>query len=162
MNVLTIIPTMPPVTVQVQRLPTVSPTITHFQVQRVPLKFLEWKTIPNRKSTSLRPVCPSLNTLRHDPCMHNTRAAAVSQMVIQEHLNHLYHPVTGQRENYDKLNLRHTKRYITTMFNELERLASGVGHRIKSGTDTIFLSIRINSHKEGRKHMLMQSVITGN
>ena len=47
--------------------------------------------------------------------------------MLQEHLNHLYHQFTGQRETYDKLKLQHPKRWITSMSNELGRLASGVG-----------------------------------
>ena len=85
-----------------------------------------------------QPVCPSLNTCRHDLHLRHTRAASVAQLVIQEHLNNLYHPVTGQCETYDKLKLRDPKLWITSMSNELGHLASGVGYRMESGTDTIF------------------------
>ena len=50
MNVTTISPTMPPVPVQVQRVPTVSPTMTPVQVHRVPLKYPGGTTISCRKA----------------------------------------------------------------------------------------------------------------
>ena len=103
--------------------------------------------IPARKSMPPRPVCPSLKTSRHDPRLWHTRAASVSQFVIQEHLNNIYHTVTDQRETYDKLKLQHPKRWITSMYNELGRLASGVGDRIPSRIETIFKSIRIKSQQ---------------
>ena len=54
--------------------------------------------------------------------------------MIQDHLNHLYHPVTVQRETYEKLKLQHPKLWITSMSNELGCLASVVGDRIASRT----------------------------
>ena len=66
---------------------------------------------------------------------------------IQEHLNRLYHPVTGQRETYEKIKLQQPKRWITILSNELGRLASGVRDIVTSGTDTIFLFTRIKSQK---------------
>ena len=52
-----------------------------------------------------QPVRPSLNTWGEDLYLWHTHAAAVAQLVTQEHLNHLYHPFTGQCETYDKINL---------------------------------------------------------
>ena len=149
MNVPKISPTMPTVPFRVQRVPIVSPTRPPVQFQRVPLKYPGGTTIPARKTIPPWPVCPILNTWRHDPHLWHTCAAAVSQLVIQEHPNNIYHSVTGQFETYDKINLWHTKRWITRMFNELGRLASGVGDRMTSGTDTIF--IHKNQVPAGRK-----------
>ena len=56
MNVSTIIPAITPVTVQIDRAPTVTPTMHHVQVQRVPLKFPGGTTIPAKKSMPPRPV----------------------------------------------------------------------------------------------------------
>ena len=53
-------------------------------------------------------------------------------------MNHIYHPVTGLRDKYDKLKLLNAERWTNRMSNELGRLASGVGYRKKSGTETIF------------------------
>ena len=160
MNVLTTRPTMPTVPVRVQRVPIVIPTRTPVQVQRVPLKYPGGKTIHSRKSMPPRPVRPILNTWRHNPWLRHTFAEAVSQLLIQEHLNNLYYPVTCQCETYDKLKLRYPKRWITRMSNEIWHLASGVGDRMTSGTDTIFKSTIIKYQQEGRQHMPTQSVIT--
>ena len=46
------------------------------------------------------------------------------------------------------------------MSNELGRLDSGVGYRMTSRIEIIFLSKRIESQQEGSQHMPMQSVIT--
>ena len=105
MNVPTIGPTVTHVPFQVQRVPTVNRTIPSVQVHKVPLKYPGAAAIPSRKALPLQPVCPILKTWRHDPRLRHTRAAAVAQLVIQEHLNHLYHPVTGQQGTYDKLNI---------------------------------------------------------
>ena len=61
-NVLTIIPTMPTVPVQVHRAPIVRPTSHPVQVQRVPLKYPGGKTTPPIKSMPPQPVRPILNT----------------------------------------------------------------------------------------------------
>ena len=97
-----------------------------------------------------RPVLPSLNTWRHEPQLRHTRAADVSQLVIQDHPNHIYHSVTGQREAYDNLNLQHAKHCITSVSNELGCLDSVVGDRMASGKDNIFLTHN-NEFPEGRK-----------
>ena len=98
--------------------------------------------IPDRKSSLPRTVCPSLEPWRHDLHLRHTCTATLSQQVIQENLNHIYHPFTGQRGNYDKLKLRYTKRWTNSMSNELGRLASGVGYRMKSVTETIFFILK--------------------
>ena len=83
------------------------------------------------------------------PAAH-THAAEGYQLVIQEHLNHNYHQVTGQHKNYNKLKLRHPKLWITSMSNELRQLDLVLGDIIKSGTETI---IFIHKHqiRAGRK-----------
>ena len=97
-NVPTINPTMPTVPVRFHRVTIVSPTRPPIQVQRVPFKSPERATIPARKDMHLWPVFSILNTWRHEPRLWHTRAAAAAQPVTQEHLNHPYHPVTGQHE----------------------------------------------------------------
>ena len=77
--------------------------------------------------------------------------------MIQENLNHLYHPVTCKRETYEKLKLRHPKRWITSMSNELGRLDSGVVDIMTSGTDTIFF-IHKNQVPAGREAKYANSV----
>ena len=129
---------MSTVTFLVQRVTIVSPTSPPVQVHMVTLKYPEGETIPTKKSMPPRPVIPILNTWRHDPRLRYTRASALAELVIQEHLNHIYHPVTGQHETYDKLKFRHPKRWIASMSNELGRFDSGVGDGMSSGTDTIF------------------------
>ena len=148
-------------TVQVKRVTIFRPNRTPVQVQRVPFKSPGGTTIPARKSMPPRPVIPSLNTWRHDPRLGHTCTSAEAQLVIRDHLNRLYHPVTGQCKTYDKLNLWHPKLCITSMYNELGRLVSGVEDRMTSGTDTIFLSTRIKYQQEGRQNMPIQSMITG-
>ena len=138
---------MPTIPVRVHRVTIVGPTSPPAQVQRVPLKSSEGVTIPARTSIPPRPVRPSLNTLKHDLRPRNTRAAVVPQLVIQDHLNHLYNPVTVQRETYEKLKLQHPKRWITSMSNELGCLASVVGDRIASRTYIKKLSTRIKSQQ---------------
>ena len=138
MNVPIIIPAMPTVPVQVQKVPIDIPTRTPIQVQRMPRKFPGRTTIPSRKTFPPRPVIPILITWRHEPGLWQTRAVLLDQLVTQDHLNHLYHPVTFQCETYEKLKLQHPKRWITSMYNELGCLASGVGDRMISGTYTIF------------------------
>ena len=92
--------------------------------------------------------------------LRHTRESESAQLVIQEQLNHIYYPVTGQHKTYDKIKLWHPKIWITSMSNEIGQLASGVGGRMKSGTETIFLSINIKYLQEVRQHMPMQYVIT--
>ena len=159
MHVTTIIPIMPRVTFQVHMVPTVSPTMPPVQVQRVNLKSPGVKTIPSRKSLSLQPVRPILKPWIHNPRLWHTRAVTVAQLVIQEQINNTYHSVTGQSKSYDKIKLWHTKCWITSMSNELVQLDSGVGDRIKSGIETIFLSTNIKYLQEGRQHISIQSVI---
>ena len=96
---------MPPVPVQVQRVPTVIPIIPPVQVQRVRLKYSGGEIILARKTVRL-----ILDTWRHDPHLYHTCSVALSQLVIQDYLNHIYHPVTGQRKNYDKIKLQHPNR----------------------------------------------------
>ena len=82
-NVPTIIPNMPNVTVQVQRFPIVRPNRPPVQVHKVPLKPPRGTAIPAIKSMPLRPVIPILNTWRHDPYLRNTNAETVDQLVIK-------------------------------------------------------------------------------
>ena len=138
-------------------MPIVTPISLPVQVHRVPLKSPGGTTIPSRKATPPRPVCSSLNTWRYYPHLRHTCAASVAQLLIQIHLNHLYHPVTGQRETYEKLKLRRPKRWITSMSNELGHLASGVGERMASGRDTFFF-IHKNQVPPGRKATYYNSV----
>ena len=159
MHVTTIIPIMPPFPIQVHRVTTVIPTMPPVQVQRVNLKSPGGKTIPSRKSLSLRPVRPILKPWIHNPRLWHTCAVTVAQLVIQEQINNTYHSVTGQSKSYDKIKLWHTKCWITSMSNELVQLDSGVGDRIKSGIETIFLSTNIKYLQEGRQHISIQSVI---
>ena len=152
-----IIPTMTTVTVQVQRLPIVIPTRPPVQFQRVPLKYPRGTDIPSRKSMPPRPVCPILNTWRHYPRLQHTGAAAVYQLVIQDHFHNLYHPVTVQHETYEKLKLKHTKLWIVSMSNELGRLDSGVGDRMPSEKEDIFF-INKNQVPAGRKATYVNAV----
>ena len=110
MNVTTISPTIPPAPVQGQRVTKVRPNILSVQVKRVILKSSGGTDIPAIKTLPLQLFHTSLNTWRHNPSLRNTHAAAVSQLFIQEHLNHLYHTVTSQRKTYDKIKLQHPKR----------------------------------------------------
>ena len=50
----------------------------------------------------------------------------------------MYHPITGIKESYDKLRARDPARWETGFANEMGRLASGVGTRMKSGNENIF------------------------
>ena len=159
-HVHTISPTMSTVPVKLKRVPIFIPTRPPVQIQRVPLKSPGETNIPSIKAMPPQPVRPSLDIWIHEPRLRQIHAEAVFQLVIQEHLNHLYHPVTGQCETYGKLKLRHPKFWITSMSHELGRLASGVGDIMTSGTDTIFLSTRIKSKQEGRQHIPMKSAIT--
>jgi hypothetical protein len=65
-------------------------------------------------------------------------------------VNHMYHPVTGMRENYDQLKKREPDRWNRSMANEMGRLAQGVGTRMKSGTDTTYF-IKRNQVPKGKK-----------
>ena len=130
------------------------------QVQRVPLKSPEGTTIPARKAMHPRPVLPIMKNWIHEPQPQHTRTEALSQLVTQEHRDHLYHPVIIQHETYDKLNIRHPNLYISSTSNELGRLASGVGDRMTSRTDPIFLFTRIKSQQVGRQNIPIHSAIT--
>ena len=88
-------------------------------VQRITLKLPGGTDITARKSSIPQPVSPRLDPWRHDPHLRHTHVAAVAQLIIQEHLNHIYHQVTGQYENCNKLKLRHPKLWTNSMSNEL-------------------------------------------
>jgi hypothetical protein len=53
-------------------------------------------------------------------------------------MHHIYHPQTGAKQSYDRLKLSNPPRWTTGMANEFGRLASGVGTRMPTGTNTIF------------------------
>jgi hypothetical protein len=53
-------------------------------------------------------------------------------------LNHIHHPVTGAKQTYNKLKISDPARWATSMANELGRLATVIGTRMPSGTETIF------------------------
>ena len=100
-----------------------------------------WNPLGGADSPDIKPLLPqtfnpSLNPLWHDPRLQYIFAEAVSQLVIQEHPNHIYYLVTVQPKNYDKLKLLHPKCWTTIMSNELVWLDSGVGYIMKSGTET--------------------------
>ena len=73
--------------------------------------------MPARTALHPQPVSPIMNTWRHNPRLRHTHASSLAQLIIQYHLNHLYHPVIGEHKTYAKLNLRHPKIWITSMFN---------------------------------------------
>ena len=80
---------------------TISSTLTSTQVQRLPLKPPRGADIPASKSSFRCPIRPCLYPWARDPLLRNTHTEALSQLVIQEHPNHTYHPVTGLRDNYE-------------------------------------------------------------
>jgi hypothetical protein len=53
-------------------------------------------------------------------------------------MHHIYHPQTGAKQSYDRLKLSNPSRWTAGMANEFGRLASGVGTRMPTGTNTIF------------------------
>ena len=110
----------------------------------------EGTTIPARKSLPPWPVCHSLTNWRHYPRLFHIRTASVDQLVIQEHLNHIFHRVSGKRKTYDKLKLWHPKRWITSASNELVQLDLCLLDRNKYGTEFIFI-IHKHQFPAGRK-----------
>ena len=86
-----LIPLTPPIFI-----PTMNPT----QVQNVNLKLPGGPSVPARKSLVLQLFRPLLDPWRHDPCLRHKHVVAVSQLFIQEHLNHIHRTVTGLQENY--------------------------------------------------------------
>ena len=113
--------------------------MTPAQVQWVPLEYPWGSAIPAWKSSLPWPVRPIMNPWWHDPNLRHIRSESVAQLVIQEHLNHIYHLVTSQRENYDKINLWYPNRWTNSISNEIGRLSSGVLYQIKYVTETIFI-----------------------
>ena len=77
-------------------IPTRNPT----QVQNLNLKFPGGPAVPDRKSLVLQLFRPLLDPWQHDPCLRHKHVVAVSQLFIQEHLNHIHRTVTGLQENY--------------------------------------------------------------
>ena len=75
------------------------------------------------------------------------------------HLNHIYHPVTGTKESYDSLRSQNPDRWETSFSNEIGRLAQGVGDRMKSGNENIFLSLDVKFLTAGKSLTQIQSVI---
>jgi len=77
--------------------------------------------------------------LRPRPHTYNTRyAQAAAQSATQEtydqcDANHMYHPITGNRENFDQLKEQDPERWEKGMGNEMGRLAQGIGPRMKEG-----------------------------
>ena len=72
--------------------------------------------------------------------MH-TRSRALAQLLTEEydaHVNHLYNPVTGNKETYDSLRAQDPEKWERSFSTEIGRLASGVGERMPSGNEKIF------------------------
>ena len=55
-----------------------------------------------------------------------------------QHLAHMYHPVSGIKETYDTLRKRDPERWEKSFANEIGRLAKGVGTRMPTGNENIF------------------------
>ena len=108
-----LIPLTPPIFI-----PTMNPT----QVQNVNLKFPGGPAVPARKSLVLQLFRPLLDPWQHDLYKRHTRALALSQMVIQEYLNHIYHLFTDPWEDYDKTRLQNTEYWMNIISNELGKL----------------------------------------
>ena len=51
---------------------------------------------------------------------------------------HLYHSVTGARENYDSISAQDPVKWETIFSNNIGQLSQGVGTRMKSGNENIF------------------------
>ena len=77
---------------------------------------------------------------------NRTRSAALTQShhpKLSEserdaHLNHIYNPITGNKETYESLRLQNPDRWDTSFANEIGRLAQGVGTRMPQGSNNIF------------------------
>jgi hypothetical protein len=65
-------------------------------------------------------------------------------------LNHMHHPLTGAKETFDTLRCDNPDRWNRSMANELGRLTSGVGERMKTGNENIFY-IKKSQIPNGRK-----------
>ena len=113
-----------------------------------------------------RTVRARLDPHRHDPRHTHSRSTALAQLMTTEyeaardaHLNHIYHPVTGTKETYDSLRSQNPDRWETSFSNEIGRLAQGVGDRMKSGNENIFLSLDVKFLTAGKSLTQIQSVI---
>ena len=95
------------------------------------------------------------NPWQDDPRLQHSRSAAVAHLMVQEYLrshdvNHMHNPVTGLKETLDSLRQDNPDRWNRSMPNELGRLSSGVGDRMKTETENIFY-IRMSQIPKGRK-----------
>lgn len=78
------------------------------------------------KKTLPRPVRrPRLAPFRSDPRRMHTRSRALAQMLTQEcydaHVNHLYNPVTGNKETYDTLRAQDLQKWETSFANAIRQ-----------------------------------------
>ena len=81
-------------------------------------------------------MTPSSNPWQDDPQLQHSRSAAVSHLMVREYIkshdaNHMHHPITGLKETFDSLRCDNPDRRNRSMANELGRLSSGVGDRMK-------------------------------
>jgi hypothetical protein len=65
-------------------------------------------------------------------------------------LHHMHHPLTGTKETFETLRRDNPTRWNHSMANELGRLTSGVGDRMKTGNENIFY-INKSQVPQGRK-----------
>jgi hypothetical protein len=94
-----------------------------------------------------QPVRARLDPHRNDPQHAHLRTSALAQIFMCEHestrdahLNHIYNPVTGNKESYDSLRKQNPDRWETSFSNEIGHLAQGVGDHMKPGNENIFFS----------------------
>ena len=100
------------------------------------------------------PVRPRPAPFRSDPRRMRTRSRALAQMLTHEydaHINHLYNPVTGNKETYDSLCAQDPEKWERSFANEIGRLASGVGDRMPSGKKHNMFFIPRAQVPDGRK-----------
>jgi hypothetical protein len=69
---------------------------------------------------------------------HITEHRANPTGFSEHRMHHICHPQTGAKQSYDRLKLSNPPRWTVGMANEFGRLASGVGTRMPTGTNTIF------------------------
>ena len=81
----------------------------------------------------------------------------VREYVKSHDANHMHHPITGLKETFDSSRRDNPDRWNRSMANELGRLSSGVGDRMKEGNENIFY-IRKSQIPQGRKCMYANAV----
>ena len=82
------------------------------------------------------------------------------QLLIQEydhHIAHLYHTVTGAKENYNDIRAQDLVKWETRFSNDIGRLAQGVGTLMKTGNKNI-LFISRSKVPSGRNIMYVNPV----